>query len=62
MLQPLVESLDVEGLAEGSFRENMGILASHLKKIEKKVYILNLQHEILKNCRLSYNLEEFDFN
>ena len=40
----------------------LGLLAAQLKKIEKKVNILNLQHEILQNCRLSKNLEEFDFN
>ena len=40
----------------------LGLLAAQLKKIEKKVDILNLQHEILKNCRLSEKLEEFDFD
>ena len=40
----------------------LGILASQLKKINKEVDILNLQHEILKSCSLSKNLEEFDFN
>ncbi len=40
----------------------LGLLASQLKKIDKKVEILNLQHKILKNCRLSEKLEEFDFD
>jgi|TARA_B100001964_G_scaffold92128_1_gene103432 radical SAM superfamily enzyme YgiQ (UPF0313 family) len=40
----------------------LGLLSAQLKKIEKKVDILNLQHEILQNCRLSKNLKEFDFN
>mgnify|MGYP006110804085 CR=1 FL=1 len=40
----------------------LGLLATQLRKIDKKVDVLNLNYEILKNCQTSKNISEFDFN
>jgi len=40
----------------------LGLLASQLRKINKKVDILNLNYEILKSCMTSENQKDFDFD
>ena len=40
----------------------MALIASQLRKINIKVDILNLNHQVLKACRSSNDSKDFDFN